>query len=347
MSAPVYVAPVLIDLFARAGASDTDRPAWLRQRRGGVTATEIRDLWIGAISEQRLIDQKLERILESGDLNRVPVIGWGNAREVAIGEVMRGEGFEPESRVFHHPDNSRHLASPDSIAVTWDEDLWVGEYKTAEGDLPPGSPELAKKGYEIQVQWVMYVIGANRCRFVVEERIDDGRGFMPGDLFRHWIARDDELIAQLIERADRFLAELDRQALEGAPEVDEEIDTHAFNYHRGLTAEKEGRELKETAYSALLKAKKSQRSENYQVTYSPGKPGAVTTVPETDFEKAKRARGGKALFAALQEAQDAVRDAQAAWDAHCERFTKPVEVVGKGSGARVTVTPVKQKGEAA
>lgn len=63
-----------------------------------------------------------------------------------------------------------------------------------------------------------------------------------------------------------------------------------------------------------------------------------------DFEKAKRARGGKALFAALQAAQDAVRDAQAAWDAHCERFTTTREVVGKGSGPRITVTRVKQAG---
>lgn len=79
------------------------------------------------------------------------------------------------------------------------------------------------------------------------------------------------------------------------------------------------------------------------MTYTPAKPGEVTVVPETDFEKAKRARGGKALFAALQAAQDAVRDAQAAWDAHCERFTTTREVPGKGSGARVTVTRVKTK----
>ena len=35
---------MLEDLMARAGASDTDREAWLAERAQGVTATEIRDL---------------------------------------------------------------------------------------------------------------------------------------------------------------------------------------------------------------------------------------------------------------------------------------------------------------
>lgn len=349
MSAPTYVSPALTGLFSRAGASDTDRPAWLAERRVGLTATQVRDLVIGAISEQRLIDEKLGRTAEAGDLSHIPVIGWGNEREAVIAEVLRGEGFLPESRVFRHAENPRYLASPDGVQETWDGDLWVSEIKTAAHDLPPGSEEIARKGYELQVQWVMFVTGAKRARFVVEERIAveaDGERtrFVPGDLHRHWIERDDLEIGRLVERADRFLAELDRQREEGAPVVDELVDTHAFNYLRGLAAEKAGAALKTQSYAALLEAKKSQESAHHRVTYSPAKPGAVTEVPETDFEKAKRARGGKALFVALQAAQDVARDAQRAWDAHCERFTTTREVVGKGSAARVTVTAVKQRG---
>jgi hypothetical protein len=183
---------------------------------------------------------------------------------------------------------------------------------------------------------------------VVEERLTPApgllaKGFLPGELHRHWVERDDALIAELVALADGFLAELDRQREDGVPVIDEDVDTHAVNYLRGLAAEKEGAELKTTAYKALLAAGKSQTSALARVTFTPAKPGVATTVPETDFEKAKRARGGKALFEALQAAQDAVRDAQAAWDAHCERFTVTKSVTGKGSAARVTVTAVKQK----
>lgn len=336
--------PTLKAVYGRAGASDTDRAAWLAERRQGITATEVRDLATGKISLQRLIDMKLGRIAEPGDLGHVGVVGWGNARERVLAESLRGEGFLPESRVFHHHANPRHLASPDGLQETWDGDLWVSEIKTAAHDLPPGSPELAVKGYELQMQWVMYVIGATRCRFVVEERVEVEKGvFVPGEVHRHWVERDDDEIRRLIGLADDFLAELGRQREEGAPLVDEVVDTHAFNYLRGLEAEKQGRELKESSYAALLAAAKSQQSALHRVTYTPAKPGAVTSVPETDFEKAKRARGGKALFQALQAAQDKVRDAQAAWDAHCERFTTQREVTGKGSGPRVTVTRVKTK----
>ena len=343
MTAQTFVSPALADLYSRAGASDQDREAWLAERRTGITATQIRDLMIGAISEQRLIDQKLGRIPEQGDLSHIGVIEWGNRREVAVAQVLIGEGFIPVTRVFHARENSRHLASPDGVQETWDGALWVSEIKTAAHDLPPGSVELAKKGYPWQVQWVMHVLGASRCRFVVEERIAVGDGvYEVGPLHPHWIERDEAMIAQMIVRADRVLAELDRQRHEGAPDVDDDVDTHAFNYLRGLDLEKEGAALKKTAYAALLAAGVSQQSEHRRVTYTPAKPGEVTTVPETDFEKAKRARGGKALFEALQAAQDAVRDAQASWDAHCERFTTTREVVGKGSVARVTVTAVKQ-----
>lgn len=343
MTAPAFISPSLAALYERAGASDRDREKWLAQRRQGITATQIRDLMIGAISMRRLIDQKLGRIPETGDLSGVPVIAWGNAREAAVAEMLRAEGFIPETRVFHHVDNPRYLASPDGVQETWDGDLWVTEIKTSAHDLPVDSKELAVKGYEIQMQWVMYVTGASRCRFAVEEReaVADGV-YEVGPLHLHWVERDEAEITRLVVAADAFLAELDRQREEGAPEVDEVIDTHAFNYLRGLDAEKAGKALKESAYASLLAAGVSQQSALHRVTYTPEKPGAVTNVPETDFAKAKRARGGKALFAALQDAQAALSAAQAAWDAHCERFTTTREVVGKGSGARVTVTRVKQ-----
>lgn len=157
---------------------------------------------------------------------------------------------------------------------TWDGDLWVTEIKTAAHDLPVGSKELAAKGYEIQMQWVMFVTGAARCRFAVEEReaVADGV-YEVGPLHLHWVERDDSEIARLVERADAFLAELDRRREEGPAEVDEVVDTHAFNYLRGLDAEKSGKALKESSYAALIAAGVSQQSALHRVTYTPAKPG--------------------------------------------------------------------------
>lgn len=205
----VWVPPVLADLLARAGAPDTDRPAWLAERRGGITATEVRDLHIRAKSTAKLCAIKLEHEAEKDLGQFIPRIRYGKDREPAIAEQLRGEGFIPESRVFHHPENSRYLASPDGIRVDFDENLDVSEIKTDEHGIRPGTPEWDATGYEYQAQWVMFVTGARRCRFVVEECIRTPDGFEPGGIVRFWIERDEAVIAELVETADAFLAAMD------------------------------------------------------------------------------------------------------------------------------------------
>ncbi|MGF3055646.1 YqaJ viral recombinase family protein [Microbacterium sp. YY-01] len=343
MAVQTYLPQVLIDLEGRAGASDQDREAWLAERRAGITATEVRDLYHGKIRQQDLIDLKLGRKTDTFTGNAYTT--WGTVREPVIAEQLRGEGFESESRVFHHPDNSRHLASPDGIQVTWDEALWVLEIKTAGYDLPPGSKALDEKGYVAQVQWVMWVIGAVKCRFVVEERhpeqgaVEGELPFVAGPLHRHWIERDDQLIAELITVADEFLAELDRQREDGPPEIDEEVDTHAVNYLRGLAAEKEGKALKEKSYKALVAAGVSQESPLARVTYSPGKPAGEFTEDVIDLDAAEKALPKEA--AQLERAKARVVKLQAAWDQLANGFTKTVTTVTRGTAARVTVTAGK------
>ncbi|KAK2701935.1 hypothetical protein QYM36_019436 [Artemia franciscana] len=224
----------LDEIEQHAGASDKDREAWLAERRAGVTATEVRDLYTGAKQMQDLIDLKLGRREDTFTGNAYT--RWGTEREPVIAEKLAGEG------------------------VTFDGDLEVIEIKTASTDLPPGSPELEKKGYVPQIQWNLWVLGASRGRLVVEERLMGPEGFEAGRVFRHWIERDDAMIRQLVQIADEFLAELDRQRDEGRPVIDEDVDTHALNYLRGLAAEKEGKALKESAYRALIAARVSQES---------------------------------------------------------------------------------------
>jgi predicted phage-related endonuclease len=326
----VSVPAVLAELEARAGASDKDRLVWLAERRQGITATEIRDLFIGAKSMQVLIDEKLSD-QPTPDLSHVPVIGWGKQREPIIAEKLRGEGFEPESRVFRHPENPRHLASPDGIRIDFDEQLQVSEIKTCWEDLPPGSPHLDRKGYVVQCQWVMYVIGATRCRFVVEERIETENGYEAGDLHRHWIDRDDAVIAQLVAKADEFLAELDRQRAEGKPEIDDVIDTEAVNVLRFREAEAEAKKAKEKAWSVIqgrmpVFESFSQKSALAQVTWTPDE---TSEVHEPDVQAAKDA--DPELFAEVQALSKR-------WNEHQAKFTRKVTKTKPG---RLTVTGVK------
>lgn len=335
----VMESQALTDLLARAGASDADRELWLAERAGGITATDLAGLKTGQKQQQDLIDLKLGRKVDSFTGNQYT--DWGKLREPVIAAALRGQGIEPESRVFHGEHNSRHLASPDGIGVDFDDVVIVSEIKTAAYDLAPGSPVLAKKGYVHQMQWAMHVTGAARCRFVVEERIPtawDSQSrpieFVPGELHEHWIERDDEAIAELIGIADAFLAELDRQREDGAPVIDDELDTHAVNYLRGLAAEKEDKELKESSYAAIVAAGKSQESPLARITYTPEKPGEVLEVEEVDYEAAKATHFGRALF-------DELQSVTARWNEHLQQHISTKQVTGKGRAASARITAGK------
>lgn len=319
---------LLLDLEARAGASDRDRDAWLAERRQGITATEVRDLYLGKTTVQDLIDLKLGRKTDSFTGN--VYTRWGTNREPAIAATLAGEGFEPESRVFHHPRNSRYLASPDGIRQTFDGEIEIAEIKTAATDLPPGSEALANKGYVPQVQWGMFVLGAARARFAVEERHGGPGEFVPGPLHLHWIERDDALIEKLVTIADGFLTALDAQREDGAPVIDEELDTHAVNYLRALDLEKQAKALKAPAWAAMLAAGKSQTSALARITY---KAPADVEVEEIDYDAARATEEGAALHAAFQAASDA-------WHTYCDQFKTTKTVPGKPT---LRVTPVKTK----
>lgn len=210
----------LTELLGRAGASDQDKTAWLAERAHGITATEVRDLRIGKIRQQDLIDLKLGRKTDTFTGNEYT--SWGKAREQVIANAFRGVGIEPETRVFHSAVDSRYLASPDGIGVDFDDEIVVSEIKTSGKDIHPGTAAYDRTGYAVQMQWVMWVTGAGRCRYIVEQRLRAvSGGFIPGELSSEWVERDDALITELVDLADGFLAELDRQRVEGRPNTDE------------------------------------------------------------------------------------------------------------------------------
>lgn len=207
------VVDVRAALEARAGASDEDRAAWLAERRTGVTATEMTQLYLKRISKEALAAQKLSGV-ETFFGNAYTE--WGKQRESVIAaEVQREYGIAPESRVFRSALNDRWLASPDGIGIDFDELLTLSEIKTAGMDISITSPDFRKKGYLVQMVWAMGVLGAGECVYAWEERIGSPLdGFTPG--LRHFdvvrFADHEQLWMDLQTIAGDFLAELDRQA---------------------------------------------------------------------------------------------------------------------------------------
>lgn len=205
-------------LEARAGASDTDREAWLAARRRGISATEVRDLYLKRITKEALAAQKLSGV-ESFFGNAYTE--WGNLREPHImREVQRRYGIAPESRVFHAAENPRWLASPDGVGIDFDERVRISEGKTAGVDISIGTRDYERKGYLPQKVWQMGVLGAFECVYAWEERIGTpADGFTPGAMHFEVVRFEEheQLWLDLTTIADDFLAELDRQAAGRVP----------------------------------------------------------------------------------------------------------------------------------
>lgn len=329
--------PALLDYESRAGASDQDREKWLAERLEGPTATELAKIMTAGNREQAIAD--LVKKKREGD----PFTGnayteWGKQREPLLAAELAGFGMVPETRVIHGATNSRYLASPDGVSLDFDDQLVLDEIKTSGKPLPKGSEALARAGYVWQMQWCVFVAGAIGCWLNVEQRLGQPGDFRPGSRSREYFERDEDMIAQLIEVADMVLEAMDSA---DAPVIDEEVDTHAVNYLRGLAAEKEGKTLKEASYKAILAKGVSQESALARVTITPGVPDSEFEEEVVDLEAAEAAHPKEA--AALRRAKARVEKLQAEWDALANEHTKTVQTVVKGKAARATVTAVKEK----
>lgn len=300
---------------ATPGASDKDRPAWLAERRTGATATEIRDLYMGKLTVSKLVARKLGREKDSFAGNEYT--RWGVEREPVIAaEVERRYGILPESRVFHAADEPRFLASPDGLGCDFDGRTVLAEIKTAGRDVAPGTPNFNATGYLAQCVWAMRVMGARRCLFAWERRIEVAPGkFEPGELRMEWIDYDQLLATRLERLATEFLAALDAAAAEPweEPAIDEKLDTDAVNYLRGLGLQKEGEELKETSYRAIFDRLDAagvqvlQESPLARVSFSPAVEEERPVVA-TDVTAARKAAPA-GLYERLEQAEDDARQA--------------------------------------
>jgi hypothetical protein len=354
---------VLTDLAARVLSDGVDEAAWLDARRGVVTATEAKIISHGTSAARsreaaRLLKEKVsgERSFFGNHFTE-----WGNLREpVILAELAVRFGFAPGGALYFAEECSLHAATPDAVRVNFDGLLELAEIKTSKKDVSPGSEAFVAYGYEYQMQWQMYVLGAQRNLYVYEKHDDDWSGWTVGDWetyrletgprvepigFR-WFERDDSMIAEMIAAADAFLVSLDVAVSTGEiaePEVDLVLDALAVDLLAARVTEgfaKRAREgvwlhLQETA--AGWDGDVSQRSDAAQVSWSAPTSKTVSVPDRVAAENA-----APALVAEVAAAEAALAEVRDRWSVHAAGFVMDELVSSPGS---LTVTAVKAKKE--
>lgn len=251
------------------GAPYSDKEAWLAQRRGGVTATEVRELAKGfARTERELLTAKLTGAHVNLDGNQY--VDHGNKREPIIGQWLL-DSFEIEPcELVYSGENPQHLASPDGLSVDFVEDGITSEIKTSKHDLHPGdvvdnvlvqidsTSHFAKTGYYDQMQWQMHVMGGTRVLFAWEQHDDNWPD--PKPVHERpmwcWVLRDQKRIDELVEIATKFLAKLAASSVDSlAPVSEADVDPHVADLaHRLLVhrdAEAVAKKQKEAVWKEL------------------------------------------------------------------------------------------------
>lgn len=245
-------------------------PEWYAARRIGVTATEARDLAKGYKSAREKI--KREKLTgERADLSGNQYVEYGNLREPIIAAWIAARfGIPASDALYVNIADPRRLATPDGVEVDPFGTVLVSETKTSKHDLTPGRIDengvlvltkgpggkwylqdnhFADTGYYDQMQWQMFVLGAERTLFAYEQHDSDWSGWptrAPKTLNPEpgwcWVVRDEKRIAELIAIVDAFMVEVEeaRAALEAGADVLPEVPA---DYERRARIRELGREV--------------------------------------------------------------------------------------------------------
>jgi putative phage-type endonuclease len=177
---------------------------WLAARRTGVTATQVAK---GATPSGK--KEVVEKYFEPFSDFDNPFMKFGRDQEPPLSMWVKDYcGVMPNDWLIRHHEDSLALATPDGISLGHD---MISEVKTTGKDW--GSVDKIPIAYKRQVQWQLYVTGAERCVFAWMLRTEvDGR-MVPG-----WfepkvdtIYRDPEMIGDLKMAATMLWAEIQMQ----------------------------------------------------------------------------------------------------------------------------------------
>lgn len=182
---------ISIDRFI---ASSQTKDLWLAARDRGVTATQV-----AKASTPAGMKEVLAQIENPTPIEANAFMSWGTEREAHIAHVVKDRfGILPNDWLLcaDGAGNEWQMATPDGLSL---DHTVIGEYKTS------GKPlDKVPANYMRQVQWQLYVTGAEKCLFAYELRLEGPEGFVPGfDVETQWIERNDEMISELIVTAQK------------------------------------------------------------------------------------------------------------------------------------------------
>ncbi|MGP5931495.1 YqaJ viral recombinase family protein [Corynebacterium glyciniphilum] len=214
----------------------TGEEEWLRQRRSVVTATDVAKIKTG--SDKAFASLWREK--------RTPSTFRGNRftqhgkdREPVIAAMLTEDypWLRPNRSLLISDDDARFGATPDMVS---DDGLVLGEIKTRKVSDDKDEwlswadvcADQTGKKYACQVAWQLFVTGAERCVFAVEHWSDEDGWADLRPLRVFDVERDEVLIAELRDVAERFLEFTPPELVQG-----DQSDFEAMAVARALAEE--------------------------------------------------------------------------------------------------------------
>lgn len=164
---------------------------WHAARIGLVTATAV---------AKAATPSGFKEVMAGAPVEDNDYMAFGRESEHDILKTAKREGILECGWLIRAADNPLHAATPDGLSP---DHALIAEAKTTGTDW-----RTVPAQYRRQVQWQLYVTGAERCLFLWDLRlVDDLGGFYRPWLEPKttWIERDEDEIVQLREVADRLL----------------------------------------------------------------------------------------------------------------------------------------------
>lgn len=174
-----------------------DEQAWLRARQGKITATLI-----AKASTRAGFDEALSNLITPpGAIEDNAYMEFGRRMEPYIALYLKEEfGILPNEWLIRHKKHEDYVATPDGIHLT---QPYIAEIKTTGKEWESWSK--VPIAYRRQVQWQMYVTGAQSCVFAWLLRTEKDGRMMPA-----WF----EPKTVIVDRDEKYIKDLEATASE-------------------------------------------------------------------------------------------------------------------------------------
>lgn len=175
-----------------------DYDGWVEARKQGISATTV-----AKAATPSGFDQVVSDWFQDGHVSDNAYMAFGRDQEGFIGMWVKDNfGLIPQEWLIQHDTVDWAIATPDALSLGHQQ---IGEFKTTGKDW--AKPPIQ---YIRQVQWQIYVTGADSCLFawLLREQVDTPNGplmvpawFEPKTVV---IDRDEKMIADLVDVGERL-----------------------------------------------------------------------------------------------------------------------------------------------